>query len=1158
VREDFLRPPAESVTYADAASIATGKTGGTGADKFGGDKKSVTAQSVIGDEDDSGEDNGDEEDDEEAAASASRLRHFSTVDMRRLWAVDSLVGALRNPAVPMLRQKSEILQFVSFLALHSFADVSVPASVLDAADAEAATAAAASSASSGKASAKRQRAASATSPPSPEVAALRSLVRAAGVSDGSNDLRASAGLLVADPPISPALREELRARLLTLLHELPKLQLGGAASGGSRAAAAAAGLTNAVPKAELPPIPLWSKCQDRVGSMLQMQVDLATRVQTVWEATTAVSSMDAEEGSVLVATAFPSKTDLDHALSRGDDVASSSSTSDDEDESDSDESDGTSATASSTGVVPSALRASALEAARVLKDVAAAVLEHVRGGAPNVGSSRYQTVDAARQLLAYASLLSHGALQLLLSPGDSTVASAVADALGCVSVLQAEALQTASATLQSAAGAMLAGGDAERSLVATPGKKKAAGGKPAPSAAVSSSVAPLLELLSGLSTLCAPYAASTDSGTGASAREGAFLVLVDAALALLSNAGIAVREVVKAALRPLFVFVTPPVVDAILRIVVASRSDEGDGGGDDEDGEGGADGSDAESITLPSSSLLAPFTSPVEASAVSGGDKSSDDDEDAGGRGGADEMARYDSMLSSMLRMRKHARTAASHSRRRALHFKFRALALLDAAVSCLGHVDAGGAGSMRSRPAQLAILLFPLPLLRAARILASRARGQAADSDSSAGDAAALLARLLALLGRVTKLRVPALTPAVPEASVVLGGFGEVLALAPRAPTPEISRAAESVASMLLRALRVGGGSGSSGGDAPPASAGSGGGSIAAQVAPAFLRPVVDAYGQLIERHFAGKRSNIGSSFLRGVVLSSPVIAARLLPTLSRVILSGRIAKVFRLHEAVLLLTAMVRSASAAWAAGIACDVAAVPAPASAARKKQKSVVQAAVTAAGSQPQLTVAGSLAAAVPDVLEAITSVIVGVVGRRDAIGAPPHPAASPAAPVTLPVKQAKDAVALAAQLYKSKVIAAAGGSAAVDAAADALFAALSGLVRSHGAKHGVVQQAARCFELAGRAPPDPPAEEAEEEAVEDGGPAESSSLAVTDGAASVPDAVGDDEGGVRKRKKKARHGNEQPLPAPTANADAEVAVVEASVAKKKQRKQLAAS
>lgn len=1078
VREDFLRPPAASVTYADAASIATGKTGGTGADKFGGDNKSTRSEAESDDEE-NGVRGSDEDDDDDADASANRLRHFSAVDMRRLWALDSLVGALRNPAVPVLRQKAAVLQFVSFLALHAFADVSIPSSVLEAADSEEAVARA--PASTFKSGSKRQRAPSIAAVVNPEVSALRTLVHAVGASDmpaeshsdaargsatsSTGTLRACASFLVADPPISAPLREELRARLLTLLHELPKQQLGSSGAGGRPVG----GKAKSVEAQQLPPLAppqsAWDSCHDRAGSMLQMQVDLATRVQEVWAAVAVCADRnssaadDEERPPALVATAFPAAAELavvgdDSEEIEGDDSDSSSSGS----KSASSESD-------NATVDPAALRVAALEASKLLRTAASAALQRGGGGVDTGGSSRHRVAEASRQLLAYSALLSHGALQVLLSPGDDAIASAVADVLGCAAVLQADAIATVKRALLAAAE-----GGAGAAPPTPAGKKKSAAPKSAgPTdtafAAAAASLDALTDLASpyvgGAGELMVPSSELKHAATGPGPQE-ALLVLVDAALALLSGAGATVREVVKAALRPHFVHATAAVVEAILSIVSASRSSTEEG---EIDGEGGGaeSGSDAESITLGPGTLLAPFTAALGAGSTASAkaDEASDEDEtERDGRSGAAEMERYDSMLANMLRMRKHARTAASHNRRRALHFKFRALSLLDAAVSGLGHAEGSAdRGVGRSGNAQLALLLFPVPLLRTARVLAARARGQTADADNTAGDSAALLTRVLALLSRVSKQRVPALAllPSSAPAADAVGGFAEVLELAQRAPSPEVSRAAEGVASMILRALRAGSSASSS--VSAGVTPGGGGGTAASQVSPAYVGPVVSAYAELLERHFAGKRSNVGASFLRAAVSGMPVIAVRLLPVLARIIADGRVAKVFRLHEAVQLLTVMVRSASGPGSRDLLCDVAQVAsAPPSARKKKHKAADP---TPASASP-ITVSACLAAAIPIVMSAAAAVIAGTAKGSASSGGDSLPA------TTLPVKHAKDAVALVSMLFKLKL--GPEGVADVEAASDTLFRALAELVRAHGSKHGVLQQVSRCYELAGREAP----------------------------------------------------------------------------------------
>ena len=1148
VREDFLRPAADGVVYADAASIATGKTGASGdARAFGGDNKSAgrpdggsvrSGKSEGGGSDDDDDVEGGSDDEEAAAA---RLRRFSAVDMRRLWALDTLVGAVRNAGVPSLRHPAAIAQLIAFIAMHAFGDASVPAAVLEAAAAEEAAAAAAPAAvptPSVKASGKRARAAA--PPPNPHVAALRALVRVVAVGgSASSSLAEGASLLVADPPLSEPLREEIRARLLTLLHELPKTQLVGGGAGASgrgrqarppppsqqqqKATQGGAPAPVAAAAAPVPPrAPAWAGCDaDRAGAALQMQLDLATLVQDVWAAGAAAAAASAEpaaglpEGGGLVVTAFPAADQLAVAAARDDEEDDDEEEDSDEEEEEDEEDDADGGEGPAGGapsrrpaLVPADVRTAALAAAASLRTVAAAVFQRALSPAVTAGcGGRQRVVEAARHLLAYGALLSHGALVLLLDPADAGVAAAVADSVACAPVLLADALARARAALAAAAAAAAA---APSAALATPGKKKK-GGAPAPpllAASAASDVAAAAAAAQAAADALPGLAAPFSGGSGESPAE-ALLVLVDAALALLSNAGATLREVVKTALRPLFCYATPAVAQAILSVVTAARPDGPDGEGDDEDGGAAAEGvdgdSDAESVTLGADALLEPFTGGAAASSAAAAADGSDRDSDASGgdddaktaESGEDEMARYDRMLGGMLRMRKHARVAATQHRRSALHFKFRALALLDAAVSGLSHADAGTPGDS-SEPASLSLLLFPVPMLRAARLLAARARGQAPGAESNAGDSAALLARLLALLLRVTKQRVPALlqvggaggseaagsSSGSSVSAAVVAGFAEVLLIAQRAPTSGISDAAAAVSSMLLRALRVGAAVGGG-------AAASAGGNLAAQVAPAFLDPVVEGYSRLLEVHFTHRRSLVGAAFMRAAVAGAPAIAARLLPVLAGLVAGGSIPKVFRLQEAVQLLGLMLRAAAAPWAASVVCGPAPAAAAAAPTPRKKRAGAPAAPQASAAPP--TVASALSGGVPALLGAVASVVsAAAAGRSD-------DAATPASAAVLPLKQVKDAVALVPQLAKAGLLLQGG------AEADAVFAALAALQSRSGGRHGLAQQISRCFELAGReAPAD--VEEEEEVAAAAGDSAEVPLVEGEGGQAAVAEAV----------------------------------------------------
>ena len=172
-------------------------------------------------------------------------------------------------------------------------------------------------------------------------------------------------------------------------------------------------------------------------------------------------------------------------------------------------------------------------------------------------------------------------------------------------------------------------------------------------------------------------------------------------------------------------------------------------------------------------------------------DSDSDDGSDSGSVVSAGAADMMDAMLVNMIKLRQEKKGRVKAMREQALHFRYRVLDLVEAAVTRLaGHP---------------LLLEFPLPMLRAVRGLILRIQ-----QDRGAREAAGLLGRVQAILAsRVCKAKVPHATEdgssgVVPDHVHTL--LEETLALALRGGGTQFVALASSVSWMLLRALRAGG----------------------------------------------------------------------------------------------------------------------------------------------------------------------------------------------------------------------------------------------------------------------------------------------------------------------------------------------------------------
>ena len=965
----------------------------------------------------------------------------SPADIRRIWALDTISSAVRNPSLPALRTRAALLPLVATLAVHAFADVDVPEPTwaeLRAADAaEAAGAAPMAVQASSKKSKRRANGAGSAS-----FVLLRRLLTDVGIagnaSIGAGSLESAARLVVANPPLSPGLRAELRTRILTLIRDLAAAAH--VAAHGGKGAPHNASTTTTAAAAATTPVPtgadlnanVWESIKDGAAGAAHLVATLTQTVGAAWDAavTAAAASVEAasSDADAVAVTAHPHAAALTAAIK-------------DDDDDDDDDDDGEGAAEGDDNVGPTALtpaiaRVRCNEASTALAEMGSFLMACASAQPPHSGATSdaaralaASQREAARTLLSYAAALSHASLLLLLeaptgeggsesnseeddedgdgghdnvSDGHGAAVStnarnkAVADATVAVAdMLRAmrTLLQPAALVVQNAAAAVTAAVSAPPAPKSSKKAGKSVTVEVTPDAKQLTPPPSALAAVSTLRTLSAPIGADDDVDDEAADAPDAVLVFTDAALALLANSSAGLRDAIKTAARGVYGGgrLTAAAVDALLAVVTARNdADEGDDGdGDADRGAERRDGDHAgasdseESIMLDDAGGALGMliggagddaVAAARARAAERSSDSSDDDTEASSSDEEDgtpaepgaaeaEMARYDMLLGNMLRIRRSARRAAGVARTRALHFKYRALELLDVAVT---RASASAGASAASRAVALGL---PLQLLRALRALASRARhadaivagrGGAvpASASSDRASAAALHARLHALLSRALRDKPPAGTADDARATdSQLAALGTVVTLAMASPTADFADAAASVAAGIVRSLRL-----TSTAPAP------------SQPPPALLTRLAAVYTPALDDFTTARHSRIGPSFYRHLVEGTPALAVRvLLPALGEAIARSAMAKAFRIAEAFVLIGTVLKACAARGVADLLC-CADVESSAFAAPKKSGKNRAAAVTAV--VPPVTIGAYVAspAVVRPLLEAIAATL----------------------------------------------------------------------------------------------------------------------------------------------------------------------------------------
>ena len=1078
---EFVKPSTAPV-YSDIASTATGLTGVL----RDAEAASARERAAAGDDDDGGEEEVDElvEDD---ASRARRLSRLSAPERRRLWALDTLVSAVRDPALRVLHSAAEVNRLLALLALHAVADVTIPealatklaAGSLDATLAALAAEEKGAGKGAGAASGKKR---SRSDVERPQLAALAALYRATVGADAAPPTGAALLGLVADPPLSADLRAEVRTRMFALVRVLSALL----------SSPPLPRAPDAPPLRGPPPIgppAAWLGTADRQASLSVAVERLARVMHTTWQAAADAAAAlpggeEATASDTAAVTLSPSPATLATAWSEmaGDEEEEESDEEEDGGEEDggeeeSDASEGAAAEGEGEDAAPAGvLRTQALTVSDALRAASATLLAanaavhaqlpagHAAAAlAPQQRALSGLLLDGGRALAAFGQLHTVVAGTMLMdaaNPGGGAmeVGLALSDLLRCTPGL----LRTMLAPLVAALGAATAPPTAASSAGAPTPARRGKGAAAAAAAATAPHAAPLPAVTAAAAAVTALYdtLVRATGGAPASAAVAEVEVFTDVCLALAANSALVLRDAIKAAARFAFAVITPDCVSTMLGVVVERKRDLPTAGSDDEEGDeddeddsdddaGSDDGGKAKK-KQPAAAKHTHDASDDDASeseddddddgkeedASDGDDDDDDDDEDEeeeeeeeeeGGAGG--EMSRYDSMLGAMIRARKDGKSAAKQAKLRETEFKFRALELLDVAISRLAYGPGGCAHA--------AMLSLPLPLLDAVAVLSRRAAPKVETPATLlvADEAAKLLARVMALLTAVTKTRLlvahagappPAAGVALP-ATDVLTVFDDVVMSASEAdaPTRAYGEACTLVTTFVLRSLHVRAAPAAGGGAAAVAAAAAAAAAGAAvpgnsQPGAEYVEHLAGGYAAIAKKYLSEKHTHVNANLFRGVLAQVPVVAVRLLPTLSGLVSTGAITKAFKLAEAFDFMTTVVKAATAVWALAMPCAVG--------------------EDGAGT---VTVGDYLAGVVPGVVAATA----GVLKTCVAAGASSSGGDSDAARAPLIAKQLREPLTLLAALFQRHLVRAGNGAAeaALDAAAALAARVSSGVV-----------------------------------------------------------------------------------------------------------------
>lgn len=901
-------------------------------------------------------------------------------DAIRLQTFEALVNSFTAPVLADLRDDTLLLPFLRFCAFHAHATLSEQALQLLA---EASSSSNTPQSTPNKSKKSPKKTAASQAPP-----ALVTLLKAVDLASllppatnaKSNDNLRVAELLVANPPISQALRKQLTARIATLTHTVAEMKASAAmgsenaASEGDKAPAAGqqkkkakskAGNANADKEGTLPRGKNTSSdAVDRHVVLNRTLVSLAETVSQVYDAALE-AKVDAEEADLgSLVTVSPSLEQLNTVHEDGEEEEESDSDHDHGSESEAESDDEDEESDSLTPFDARNMAKGAVTHLRSLADVLASIQAANPSAVPSVVFH-----EAMRQITMYNCFLSEVSL-FLLSEVNETPARAqdAAVALGDLVAVMAEMLSPVFAFARTLVS--LPATSAATTPSSTPSKKnKNKDKKSADAAAVvdSATASEVKRLISEIRALSAAAKGETDFDEEADMEaqheeeahadlERATSVFIDSLLSLLANANASLRNIVKSVLRNCLSVHTPdalqPVFDLIVSTVTlfstldkeAKAADEdsmdvdsdSDSSDDEEEGQTSAPAGKSVSATEKA------VSSDSESDASSDEDVDSDaeteeedpfqdeEDEDAESSAPLDrkkmmaEMERYDRVFEQMLRLRRESKGSTKQAKVRAVHFRYRAIDILEVATNkCLSGSTKlhqyNRFGSVTDTPvvyAHPSIFALLEHALRTARKIAIKSRANSAPGSKSSD--ADLVGLLNKLCGVLQKTASRSKVPSLADPSALPREYTSAK-LTMDAPAALLRSAVQFARSCALPVVA----------DTCNAvtnlalRAMRAPGAVAHIPQPALAAldsGVVDLCKETLEHLLTAKRPRIGYQFFRTIFASLPTVSVHLLPVFADAIANHNIPRPFRIGAAYEQIHIVLKGAAANWAKDLPC----------------------------------------------------------------------------------------------------------------------------------------------------------------------------------------------------------------------------------------------
>lgn len=843
---------------------------------------------------------------------------LSPEDVMRLQTFEALAGAFTAPVLVHLRDEAILLPFLRFCAFHTHATVSVSDSA-----------------------------------PLPEaLAALPKTLDLEALLPSETDSDDVSQLLIATPPISPVLRKQLTSRITALTHTLAEMKASAnVASGTANAdnASDAAGTAGRQQKKKArvrasnsaTDKATTNETVDRHIVLNSTLVDLAETINQAYDAALEAKVDIDEAGLDSVFVVSPSLEELNTAFEgdyeEGEEDSGSDSDSGEsamEDSAMEDESD---------LMTPFDARNMAKEAVQRLRSLVTVLTDLHKANTEAVPTVVFN--EAMRQITMYTCFLTEVSLFVLSEVNESPArAQDAAIALGDLIAVMTEILSPVFSFANTLADLS---SPTPSSTPTKKNRKKSKRTKVENTAAAD--VARLISELRELSAAAKGDDGDEDESDGASTThddlERATSVFIDALLSLLANANASLRNLVKSVLRNCLNVHTPEALQPVFDLIVSTATlfSTLDKQGDDaeemamnidpEDAGDEASASDAQDDSDSDSGSDSDVDSDAETEEEDPFHEDLEDPENKAHEGEAPinikemeaEMDRYDRVFEQMLRLRREAKGSTKEAKIRAMHFRYRAMDILEAAANrCLTgstklqqYIQYQSLTDTPVSYAHPGIFTLLEQIVRTARRIAIKSRTTHASGNAKAADAdlVGLLNKLCGVLQKTaTRSRVPSIinnkelpreyATAGITVDAPLALLRSVVQLARSSALPIVADTCNAVTNMALRAMR-----------APDVTS-----HIPQPSTTALNHGLLDMCKGTLEHLLTAKRPRIGYQFFRTIFASLPVVSVHLLPVFTDAITNQSIPRPFRIGAAYEQMNTILKAAAANWAKDLPC----------------------------------------------------------------------------------------------------------------------------------------------------------------------------------------------------------------------------------------------